>query len=48
MTQIAYVLAVLSGSIIMDTESLGNDARSNIFMGPREGVDGVGRSEFDE
>lgn len=46
--QTRYILTVLSGPILISTDSLGNSTRSTISMGLRGGVDGVDQSEFEE
>ena len=45
MMRTRYVLVVFSGTALTDMETLGNNIRSVISMGLREGVDGVGKSE---
>jgi hypothetical protein len=47
MIRIRYVISVLSKSDLVDAKSLGNDARSAVYMELRERIDGVGQSKID-
>ena len=47
MIRIRYVISVMGRSHSVDAEELGDNARSVVSMGLREGIDGVGQSKID-